>query len=248
MNTTTVSVFGLGYVGCVSAACFAKQGHTVVGVDVSRAKVDMLNAGKSTILEVGIGELVAEMVSAGRLRATTDVADAVRSSEISLICVGTPSRTNGSIDLQYIEWVCTEIGETLRSIDRWHTIVIRSTVLPGTMDGVVIPALERASGKKFGQDFGAVGTGIDHLKSARDVFAEDNVDMLEIDGDAHFLTPAGFTESARSRMMARMTIARPASMPSGMLRLASALFTGFPRLGAPIRVANTTIDSDSMMH
>ena len=155
MNTTTVSVFGLGYVGCVSAACFAKQGHTVVGVDVSVAKVNMLNAGKSTILEVGIGELVAEMVASGRLRATTDSADAVRSSEVSLICVGTPSRANGSIDLQYIERVCTEIGETLKSIDRWHTIVIRSTVLPGTMDGVVIPALERASGKKFGQDFGA---------------------------------------------------------------------------------------------
>ena len=155
MNTTTVSVFGLGYVGCVSAACFAKQGHNVVGVDVSTAKVDMLNAGTSTILEVGIGELVAEMVAAGRLRATTDVADAVRSSEISLICVGTPSRPNGSIDLRYIERVCTQIGETLRTIDRWHTIVIRSTVLPGTMDGTVIPALERASGKQFGKDFGA---------------------------------------------------------------------------------------------
>ena len=154
MNTT-VSVFGLGYVGCVSAACFAKQGHNVVGVDVSVAKVNMLNEGKSTILEVGIGELVAEMVAAGKLRATTDVADAVRSSTISLICVGTPSRPNGSIDLQYIERVCTEIGQTLKTVDRWHTVVIRSTVLPGTMDGVVIPALERASGKTFGQDFGA---------------------------------------------------------------------------------------------
>lgn len=154
MNTN-VSVFGLGYVGCVSAACFAKEGHTVIGVDVSTAKVNMLNEGKSTILEVGIGELVAEMVAAGRLRATTDVGDAVRSSEVSLICVGTPSRANGSIDLQYIERVCTEIGATLATIDRWHTIVIRSTVLPGTMDGVVIPALERSSGKTFGKDFGA---------------------------------------------------------------------------------------------
>jgi len=153
--TTTVSVFGLGYVGCVSAACFAKEGHSVVGVDISPAKVNMLNAGTSTILEVGIGELVAEMVKSGRLRATTDVADAVRSSEVSLICVGTPSRPNGSIDLSYIERVCTQIGETLASVDRWHTIVIRSTVMPGTMDGVVIPALERASGKKFGKDFGA---------------------------------------------------------------------------------------------
>ncbi|MEO8560547.1 MAG: nucleotide sugar dehydrogenase [bacterium] len=154
MNTT-VSVFGLGYVGCVSAACFAKEGHSVVGVDVSTAKVDMINSGKSTILEVGISELVAEMVSAGRLRATTDVGDAVRSSTVSLICVGTPSRPNGSLDLQYIERVCTEIGTTLRDVDRWHTVVIRSTVLPGTVDGTVIPALERASGKKFGTDFGA---------------------------------------------------------------------------------------------
>jgi GDP-mannose 6-dehydrogenase len=150
----SVSVFGLGYVGCVSAACFAKEGHAVVGVDVSTAKVEMLNAGKSTILEVGIGELVAEMVASGRLRATTDVGDAVRSSTVSLICVGTPSRTNGSIDLQYIERVCTEIGTTLRDVDRWHTVVIRSTVLPGTIDGTVIPALERASGKRAGIDFG----------------------------------------------------------------------------------------------
>jgi GDP-mannose 6-dehydrogenase len=154
MNTTTVSVFGLGYVGCVSAACFAKEGHNVVGVDVSAAKVDMINSGKSTILEVGISELVAEMVSSGRLRATTDVGDAVRSSTVSLICVGTPSRANGSLDLQYIERVCSEIGATLKTVDRWHTVVIRSTVLPGTVDGTVIPTLERASGKKFGADFG----------------------------------------------------------------------------------------------
>jgi GDP-mannose 6-dehydrogenase len=150
----SVSVFGLGYVGCVSAACFAKEGHSVVGVDISAAKVTMLNAGTSTILETGIGELVAEMVASGRLRATTDVADAVRSSELSLICVGTPSRPNGSIDLSYIERVCTQIGETLKTLDRWHTVVIRSTVLPGTVDGVVIPALERASGKAAGADFG----------------------------------------------------------------------------------------------
>jgi GDP-mannose 6-dehydrogenase len=149
-----VSVFGLGYVGCVSAACFAREGHTVIGVDVSTAKVDMLNAGKSTILEEGIGELVAEMVAAGRLRATSDVRDAVRSSALSLICVGTPSRSNGSLDLQYIERVCTEIGAALKEIDRWHTVVIRSTVLPGSVDGTVIPALERASGKQAGVDFG----------------------------------------------------------------------------------------------
>jgi GDP-mannose 6-dehydrogenase len=117
-GTTAVSVFGLGYVGCVSAACFAKQGFAVVGVDVSPAKVDMVNAGRSTILEEGIGELVAEQVAAGRLRATTSVADAVRDTQVSLVAVGTPSRPNGSIDLRYIERVCEQIGEALRGRDR----------------------------------------------------------------------------------------------------------------------------------
>src|SRR4051812_21573775 len=97
--TTAISVFGLGYVGCVSSACFANEGHQVIGVDVSPAKVEMINAGKATIVESGIAELVAEVVSSGRLRATTDVAAAVRDSDISLVCVGTPSRSNGSIDL-----------------------------------------------------------------------------------------------------------------------------------------------------
>jgi GDP-mannose 6-dehydrogenase len=149
-------VFGLGYVGCVSAACFAKQGFAVVGVDVSRAKVDMVNAGRSTILEEGIGELVAEQVAAGRLRATTSVGDAVRDTQVSLVAVGTPSRPNGSIDLRYIERVCEQIGEALRGRDRAagrHTVVIRSTVMPGTIDTVAIPAIERTSGLTHGDGF-----------------------------------------------------------------------------------------------
>src|SRR5919112_1752131 len=154
MNTA-ISVFGLGYVGCVSAACFAKEGHTVVGVDVNPDKVAMVNAGKATIVEQGIGELVADMVAAGRLTATTDVADAVRRTSVSLVCVGTPSRPNGSIDLAYVERVCEQIGKALRDkAGGRHTVVIRSTVLPGTTDTVVIPALERSSGKKAGADFG----------------------------------------------------------------------------------------------
>ncbi len=151
---TTVSVFGLGYVGCVSAACFAKEGHMVLGVDVATTKVDLVNAGQSTIVEEGIGELVAANVAAGRLRATTSVAEAVTATEISLICVGTPSRPNGSLDLSYIERVCSEIGAAMRSKASRHTIVIRSTVLPGTIHGVVIPAIERASGRRAGLDFG----------------------------------------------------------------------------------------------
>ncbi len=151
---TNLSVFGLGYVGCVSAACFAQEGCNVVGVDVSQAKVDMVNAGQSTIVEEGIGELVGAMRAAGRLRATTDVGEAVRATSVSLIAVGTPSRSNGSIDLRYIERVCEQIGEVLRDKAERHTVVIRSTIMPGTIDDVVIPALERSSGKRAGADFG----------------------------------------------------------------------------------------------
>lgn len=154
--TSGISVFGLGYVGCVSAACFARQGFHVTGVDVSPSKVTMVNDGKSTIVEEGIAELVREMRESGRLGATTDAAEAVRASDISLICVGTPSRPNGSIDLQYIERVCEQIGAALRDKDTHHTIVIRSTVMPGTIDDVVIPALERTSGKRHGDGFAAL--------------------------------------------------------------------------------------------
>jgi GDP-mannose 6-dehydrogenase len=150
----SISVFGLGYVGCVSAACFAKQGFTVIGADVVARKAELVNAGKATILEEGITELVQKMVAAGRLSATTDVRHAVTGSQISLICVGTPSRPNGSIDLTYIERVCEEIGTVISTLDRRHVVVIRSTVLPGSVDEVVVPALERTSGKKAGRDFG----------------------------------------------------------------------------------------------
>lgn len=148
-----ISVFGLGYVGCVSAACFARAGHDVIGVDVSQTKVDLVNAGKSTIVEEGIAELVASVRQEGRLRATTDVSEAVAASDISLVAVGTPSRSNGSIDLSFVERVAEQIGEAIGSKDRFHTVVIRSTVMPGTIDTVVIPAVERTSGKRHGEGF-----------------------------------------------------------------------------------------------
>ncbi|MDQ6633149.1 MAG: nucleotide sugar dehydrogenase, partial [Gemmatimonadota bacterium] len=151
---STVSVFGLGYVGCVSAACLAREGHTVVGVDVSRSKVAMVRSGTATIVELGISELVESMVGAGRLTATTDVADAVARTEISLVCVGTPSQANGGLDLTYVRRVAEEIGGALRDKSGWHVVVIRSTVLPGTTADVVIPILEQSSGKKAGRDFG----------------------------------------------------------------------------------------------
>jgi GDP-mannose 6-dehydrogenase len=149
-----VSVFGLGYVGSVSAACFAEDGHDVVGVDVAPAKVAALNEGRSPIVEKGLDDLIRENTKSGRLRATTSTADAVRGTDLSLVCVGTPSRKNGSLDLTYLERVAEQIGEALRAKDDYHVVVIRSTVLPGTTHEVVIPALERASGKTYGTGFG----------------------------------------------------------------------------------------------
>jgi GDP-mannose 6-dehydrogenase len=149
-----VSVFGLGYVGCVSAAAFADDGHDVVGVDVVAEKVAAVNEGRSPIVEPGLADLLQLGVQEGRLRATTCTEDAVRSTELSLICVGTPSRKNGSLDLTYLTRVCGEIGEVLRDKDDYHVVVVRSTVLPGTTHGVVIPTLEAASGKTYGEGFG----------------------------------------------------------------------------------------------
>ena len=149
-----VSVFGLGYVGSVSAASFAADGHTVVGVDVNSDKVASLNEGRSPIVEKGLDELIRDNTANGRLRATTSTAEAIEATDLSLICVGTPSRKNGSLDLTYLERVCEQIGEALATKDSYHVVVVRSTVLPGTTHEVVIPALERTSGKKYGTGFG----------------------------------------------------------------------------------------------
>ena len=149
-----LSVFGIGYVGCVSAACFAKEGHQVTGVDVNPAKVEIINNGKSPIVEPGISQLIEEAVTSGRLRATTNAAEAVNNSDVSLVCVGTPSNSNGSLDLRYVSRVCEEIGAALTNNTGRHVVVIRSTMLPGTIEKVVVPVLESNSGKKAGKDFG----------------------------------------------------------------------------------------------
>jgi GDP-mannose 6-dehydrogenase len=148
-----ISIMGLGYVGAVSAGCLSKDGHTVIGVDPQQSKVDLINAGKTPIIERDIGEIIQRSVAEGRLRATTDVADAVRHSDLSLICVGTPSLGNGHIDLKYVRRVCEQIGAALKD-HPGHTVVVRSTMLPGTMRQVVIPTLEAASGLTAGTDFG----------------------------------------------------------------------------------------------
>jgi GDP-mannose 6-dehydrogenase len=149
-----ISVFGLGYVGSVSAASFAADGHHVVGVDVHPDKVDAINHGRSPIVEPGLDALLAEGVAAGRLRATTSTAEAVNDTDLSLVCVGTPSRKNGSLDLTYLTRVCEQIGDVLATKSSYHVVVVRSTVLPGTTHTHVIPALEEHSGKKYGEGFG----------------------------------------------------------------------------------------------
>ena len=149
-----VSIFGLGYVGTVSAGCLAKEGHEIIGVDPVKTKVQLINAGKSPIIERDIDEIMAEAVKAGRLRATDDTVQAIRDTELSFVCVGTPSQINGNLDLTHVRSVCEQIGHALKCKSDRHIVVIRSTILPGTMRRVVIPVLEETSGKKAGIDFG----------------------------------------------------------------------------------------------
>jgi len=149
-----ISIFGLGYVGTVSAGCLARQGHEVIGVDPIRTKIELINSGRSPIIEADIGEIISAAVSRGNLRATDDSADAVRSTDISIVCVGTPSQPNGNLDLRFIRNVCEQIGSALKMKKQWHVVAIRSTVLPGTVRKIVIPMLEEMSGKRAGKDFG----------------------------------------------------------------------------------------------
>jgi len=148
-----ISVFGLGYVGSVCMACFVSQKHTVIGVDVAQPKVDELNSGVAPIVEPKLPELIAEGHKAGLLRATNSAAEAIKSTSISLVCVGTPSQANGNLDLKYMKRVCEEIGDALRDKNTPHLVVLRSTMLPGTTEDVLVPILEKHSGKKVGQGF-----------------------------------------------------------------------------------------------
>jgi GDP-mannose 6-dehydrogenase len=149
-----ISIFGLGYVGAVCAGCLSARGHEVIGVDISPSKIDLINQGKSPIVEPGLEALLDAGVKAGTLSGSTDVQAAVRSTELSLLCVGTPSKRNGDLALHFIESVCAQVGAALREKSAWHTVVVRSTVLPGTVKNVVIPILEECSGKRAGIDFG----------------------------------------------------------------------------------------------
>ena len=148
-----ISVFGLGYVGAVSAGCLAKEGHEIIGVDPNNTKVELINQGKAPIIEKGISEIIENAVKDDLLKATTNALDAVQQSDLSLICVGTPSRLNGALDLKFVRSACEEIGTAIKNLD-YHIVVARSTMLPGTMNNLVIPVLEEFSGKKAGVDFG----------------------------------------------------------------------------------------------
>jgi GDP-mannose 6-dehydrogenase len=149
-----IAIFGLGYVGSVSAACLAHNGHHVIGVDTKPEKVERINAGLSPIIEPELDELIRTGVEQGRITATHVTAEALERAEVALVCVGTPSQPNGSLDLSYVERVCHEIGQVLATRDAYCVVAIRSTVLPGSVERVIIPALEATSGKRAGDDFG----------------------------------------------------------------------------------------------
>ncbi len=149
-----ISIFGLGYVGTIMSACLSKNGHIVIGVDINPEKVSIINQGRSPIIEKGIEDLILEAVKRKKLIATTDTKYAIKNTEVSIICIGTPANGNGSQDISSIKRVSKEIGRILRFIKTYHLIVIRSTLLPGTTERFIIPILERNSGKKAGRDFG----------------------------------------------------------------------------------------------
>lgn len=149
-----ISIFGLGYVGTVTAACLAHKGNEVIGVDLNSAKVEALQAGRSPIVEPEVADLIATCHQSCFLRATTDSGSAVLNTDISFLCVGTPSLRSGKLDLGHLEPVCREIGEILKKKGSFHLVVLRSTVLPGTAESIVIPVLEKASGRRMGEGFG----------------------------------------------------------------------------------------------
>ena len=149
-----ISVFGIGYVGVVSAACLAKDGHEVIAVDVDQGKIDAINAGNSPIVEEGIDELVREVVAAGKLTATSDTQHAIDNTDASFICVGTPSAPDGSVGLSYVTDVCRNIGAAMANKNGYHSVIVRSTIVPGSTETACIPVLEEMSGKKAGEGFG----------------------------------------------------------------------------------------------
>ena len=176
-----VAVVGTGYVGLVTAVGLAELGHTVVCIDVDQGKVAALDRGDPPIFERGLEELLRRHLGV-RLRATTDLAAAVRDSELTFICVGTPSREDGSIDVSFVQLAAEQIGDALAGTTRWHAVVVKSTVVPGTTDRIVTPALERASGRRAGVELG-VGVNPEFLTEGQAVDDFLRPDRIVIGGD-----------------------------------------------------------------
>ncbi len=177
-----VSVFGIGYVGAVTSACLVDSGHEVIAVDVDPKKIDCINEGRSPIVEPQLEDLIQKNVAAKKLSPGDDIAEAIANSEISLICVGTPSNEDGSLKLDYVIEVCEQIGVALKDKDEYHTVVLRSTCVPGTARDVAIPALEKASGKKAGVDFG-FGNNPEFLRESTAVYDYYNPPKIVIGAD-----------------------------------------------------------------
>jgi GDP-mannose 6-dehydrogenase len=199
----SISVFGLGYVGAVTAACLADKGYRVVGVDVNPAKVQALESGRAPVLEPRLDDLVTAGRKAGRLHATTDAAAAVSESEVSFVCVGTPSLPNGRLDLGGVGRVCEEIGTALRSKKQFHTVVLRSTVLPGTSQSLVIPRIEAFSQKQAGVEF-AVCANPEFTREGSAVadFLNPAITVLGADNPAHLAPVSEVYQEITQRVFA----------------------------------------------
>ncbi|SCX07138.1 nucleotide sugar dehydrogenase [Mycolicibacterium fluoranthenivorans] len=217
---SSISVFGLGYVGCVSAVCLASLGHRVVGVDVNPNKMDILRRGISPVVEERIGDLTAEVVASGDLSVTSDPVVAVSNTDLSLVCVGTPSAHGGGLSTTYLEQVSDEIGAALAVKDGWHVVVYRSTMVAGTCENLLIPRLESASGKRVGVDFG-VSVNPEFLREGTSVR-----DFLEPPK-----TVVGATDDRSGGMVLGLYVALPG-----------------PQFRVPIRVAEMTKYVDNSFH
>lgn len=174
---THISVFGIGYVGVVSAACLARDGHKVLAVDIVPERVDIINSGQSPIVENGLAPLIADAVRDGLLIAILDAEAAIMATDASLVCVGTPSNADGSVGLHHVTSVCEIIGRAIAKKQGYHSVIIRSTIVPGTMEAICIPALEAASGMRAGVDFG-VGYYPEFLRESTAIEDYDNPGLI----------------------------------------------------------------------
>src|SRR5688572_19563691 len=184
-----ISVFGMGYVGCVTAAALSRRDNYVIGVDINEQKVAMINRSEAPVLEKGLSEIVRRGVGVGSLTATSNGARAVAETDLSLVCVGTPAKKNGSFDYSHLLSAIREVGEGIKQKNRNHVVAIRSTVLPGTTESMLLPALEASSGKKAGHDF-TVHTNPEFLRESSALYDFDNPPFVVIGsatGDDGFL-------------------------------------------------------------